>query len=166
MGSAMGTAGCGGGGPKAGPGGTNGTWMLRRALVQIPGERTALSAARNAEIFALENMFAQRAPLLLQEFRGKQRAGLYRPSLSAGSTSDRRSPKPSRTDRCGSTPSTAWQTAPAGGAPASAAARRSAHQAAGRLRRRRSRRPPSGRGSNHRCSGSASTRDPLSSSSP
>ena len=41
-----------------------------RPLVELPGERTGMSARRNAEIFALEGMLAERPPLLLQEAAG------------------------------------------------------------------------------------------------
>ena len=36
---------------------------MGRALVQVPGERTCLSTARNAEIFPIENELTQRAVL-------------------------------------------------------------------------------------------------------
>src|SRR5262245_55759774 len=42
---------------------------LRRALIQFPCEGTRLCPQRDAEIFALESIFAERAPLLLQKFR-------------------------------------------------------------------------------------------------
>ena len=44
---------------------------LRGAVEEIPGERTCLSTTGNAEIFAIEIMLAQCAPLLFQELLGE-----------------------------------------------------------------------------------------------
>ena len=38
------------------------------AVEQVPGERTGLSATRNAEIFAAEGMLSQRLEFFLQKF--------------------------------------------------------------------------------------------------
>src|SRR5712691_13140882 len=42
---------------------------LRRALIQVPSEGTGLSTQGDAEVFALETIFAERAPLTLQELQ-------------------------------------------------------------------------------------------------
>src|SRR5262249_19930653 len=41
---------------------------LRRALIQLPSEGTCLCPQRDAEVFALESILAQRAPLPLEKF--------------------------------------------------------------------------------------------------
>ena len=68
----MGTAGSGTGGAKAGPGGTSGHVDVRCPLVPFPDERAYVSARGNPEVFALEPIVTQRAPLLLEEFRRKR----------------------------------------------------------------------------------------------
>ena len=42
---------------------------LRRELIQTPSEGTCLSTQRDAEVFALQTIFTERAPLLFQKFR-------------------------------------------------------------------------------------------------
>ena len=56
-----------GGGAKAGPGGTFGTWMNVACSIELPGEWAGLATAGNAEVFAVEGVFAQRPPLLLEK---------------------------------------------------------------------------------------------------
>ena len=41
------------------------------AVKQIPIEGAGLSAAGNAEVFAIENMFTERAPLLVKKRFGE-----------------------------------------------------------------------------------------------
>ena len=136
---------------------------LRRAVVRVPGEWTGLSAARNAEIFAVENMFAQRAPLLFQEPRRNS------PSVSAVALSRIQvGSSLAQALQNGSVRLHAvdtWQSAPAGGAPASAArcdqilGSRAASSATIQPSTVRPRIESS-------LLGSASTRDPFSSSRP
>ena len=70
-----------GGGAKAGPGGTFGTW-ISRLLIELPGEWAGLATAGNAEVFAVEGVFAERASLLFEEAGWKQRAVLSAVALS------------------------------------------------------------------------------------
>ena len=44
---------------------------LRCAFIQFPAKRTCMCARGDAEVFALESILTQRAPLLLQKLRRK-----------------------------------------------------------------------------------------------
>ena len=57
-----------------------------RALIHVPVEQACVGAHRNAEIFAIEIMFAERAALLLQKFGSRIALGSQRLLLAAAMT--------------------------------------------------------------------------------